>query len=268
MTQEREQSPVADRPESGGAERQAETAFMTHWRNGVGLVREFLAMPHVTVELMYGEAARNEAFFQRLTREFYAETQRRHSKFPLIRNWAYGVAVCVLPPTFDDYFLGIESAARRNFKKAQRMGYRFERIRHNDHLADMHEIHASAEVRQGQMPGALLHGEVKPCDDPPSRTRVHDYPYFGVLKDGRLTAYSGVFVCGEAFMIEQLYGHAAHHPNGVVPMLLIGMVDHLKREYPNVKYYINEMYFGAGPTMRRFKRKFRFEPHRVHWVLG
>lgn len=225
-------------------------------------------MPRVTVDLMLGAAAGNDPFYERLVREFYAETQRRYRKFPLVRQWQYGVALCALPPTADEYLEIIESAGRRNVKKAGRLGYQFERIVHNDWLKDMQEIHASTDVRQGKMPAHLLHGAVKPHSDPPSRTDVHDYPYFGILKDGKLVAYSGCFVCGEIFMIEQLYGHAVHHADGVVPLLLVEMVRYIKEHYPRVKYYANERYFGASETMRRFKRKFGFLPHEVRWTLG
>jgi hypothetical protein len=230
--------------------------------------RGVVGMPSVTIDLMLRETKGNDPFYGRMVRKFYAETRVRHRRFPLVRHWRYGVALCRLPASFDEYFMAIESAARRNYKKSERLGYRFERIAHNDHLRGMQEIHQSTDVRQGRMPDELLRREVKPCSDPPSLSNVHDYPYFGVLKEGKLVAYSGSLVAGEAFMIEQLYGHAAHHADGVVPMLLIGMARYMMEHYPRVKYYANEMYFGASPTMRRFKRKFLFLPHRVRWFLG
>jgi hypothetical protein len=200
--------------------------------------------------------------------EFYALTQTRHRKLPVLKHWQYGVALCVLPATFEEYLEQIEPSGRRNCKKAARLGYRFERIEHNAHLQGMQAIHQSATVRQGDMPAQLLNRAVKPCDDPPSRTRVHDYPYFGVLVGDQLVAYSGCFVCGEIFMIEQLYGHAEHHANGVVPLLVTEMARYALAHYPQAKYYANEMYFGAGPSMRRFKKKFGFIPHKVRWELG
>jgi hypothetical protein len=231
-------------------------------------LREAMRLPAATVDLMLRETKGNDPFYERMTRAFYAETRRRHRKFPLLRHWRYGVALCRLPATFDEYIGAIEAAGRRNCKKALRLGYRVERIRHNDHLDGIRAIHASTEVRQGEMPDELVHGEVKPCSDPPTRTTVHDYPYFGVLQGDKLVAYSGCFVCGEIFMIEQLYGHAAHHADGVVPLLLTEMARYAMTHYPRVKFYANEMYFGAGETMRRFKRKFCFEPYKVTWLLG
>lgn len=231
-------------------------------------LREAVRLPHVTINLMYSATRDNHPFFERQVREFYAETRRRHRKFPLIRHWQYGVALCRMPADFDAYFMSIEAAARRNYKKAVRLGYRFERIRHDDHLEGIQNVLRSTDVRQGQMPPEWLQREVKPCGDPESATNVHDYPYFGIFKDATLVAYSGVLVSGEAFMIEQLFGHAGYQADGVVPMLLIGMAEYLLEHYPHVKYYINERYYGAGETMRRFKRKFGFMPHKVTWILG
>jgi hypothetical protein len=231
-------------------------------------VGEMARLPRVSINLMLRETERNDPFFAKQVRDFYALTRKRHPRFPLVRLWRHGVAVCPLPPSFNEYFMAVEGAARRNYKKALRSGYVFARFQHNDYLQDLTEIHRSTDVRQGQMPGELLRREVQPCNDPPSRTDVHDYPYFGILKDGKLVAYAGNLVAGEAFMIEQLYGHAAYQADGVVPMLLIGMVEHMLQHYPRVKYYINEMYFGAGETLRRFKRKFGFLPHQVNWNLG
>jgi hypothetical protein len=229
---------------------------------------EIARLPEVTIDLMLRATRENDPFYEKMVRQFHAETRARHRRFPLLRHWRYGVALCPLPAAAAEYVASIESAARRNYKKAQRLGYTFERLDHNRFLADMKGIHASTDVRQGPMPDRIVHGAVKPCNDPPSRTNAHDYPYFGILKDGHLVAYCGGLVAGEAFLIEQLYGHAAHHANGVVPMLLIDTAGYLCAHYPRVKYYVNEMYYGAGETMRRFKRKFGFVPHKVRWELG
>ena len=229
---------------------------------------DVMRMPAVTVNLMARAAQANEPFYQRMVSEFYALTQTRHRKLPLVRHWQYGVALCALPATFEEYLDQIESSGRRNCKKATRLGYRFERIEHNAHLQGIQAIHQSTAVRQGDMPEQIVHGEVRPCADPPTRTDVHDYPYFGVLLGDTLAAYSGSFVCGEIFMIEQLYGHAEHHANGVVPLLVTEMARYMLAHHPHVKYYANEMYFGAGSSMRRFKKKFGFLPHKVTWELG
>ena len=238
-------------------------------------VRQFISdlvsfrhMPGVTVDLMLRETAGNDPFYEQVVRDYYASTRKRHPKFPLVRIDEYGVALFRLPPAFEEYFMGIEASARRNYKKAARMGYRFEKIDYNVHLDSIREIWQSKTVRQGKVPDYLLQGAVSPCENPPSRSNIHDYAYFGVLQDRTLVAYLGCLVSGEMCAIEQIYGHAEHHPNGVVPMLIIDLVRNLPEQYPQVKYVTYDTFLGAGRNLRRFKRKFRFAPHRVTWDLG
>jgi hypothetical protein len=227
-----------------------------------------LSLPKLTINLMHWATEKNDPFYERVVREFYMASRKRHRKLPLVRALEYGVAVCVMPNLFEDYFKTIESSARRNYKKAERLGYEFRRIDCNQFLDDITAIRRSAEVRQGQMPDSFLNERAKPCTDPPSLNDVHDYPYFGVLKEGVLVAYAGCLVSGEAFMVQHIYGHAAHQADGVVPMLYIEMARYLLSNYPYVKYYIYGTYFGASETMRRFKMKFKFEPYKVNWTLG
>ena len=231
-------------------------------------VREMRALPEVRVNLMSAAAAGNDPFYQRLVQDFYRGTRRRHRKFPLVRQYEYGVALCPLPRDFESYFMLIEASARRNYKKSLRSGYVFRRIAYNDFLQDITDIRRSTDVRQGTLPDEFLKKEVRPISDPPSRNRTHDYPYFGILKDGRLVAYAGCLVSGEICIIEQIYGHAAHQADGIVPMLIIGMAEHILANCPEVRYYAYGTFFGAGETLRRFKKKFRFLPHRVRWVAG
>jgi len=231
-------------------------------------VRELLSLPSLTIDLMCSATEKNDPFYGRVVREFYKTARKRHRKFPLIRALECGVAVCVLPRSFEDYFSAIEASARRNVRKAERLGYAFDRIDYNRFLDDITAIRRSATVRQGPLPDALLNERARPCANPPTRTNLHDYVYFGVLKEGWLVAYAGCLVSGEVFMIEHLYGHAAHQADGIVPMLIAGMARYIPEHYPRVKYYMYGTLFGAGETLRRFKTKFRFLPHRVKWVLG
>ena len=64
---------------------------------------DVMRMPAVTVNLMARAAQANEPFYQRMVSEFYALTQTRHRKLPLVRHWQYGVALCALPATFASY---------------------------------------------------------------------------------------------------------------------------------------------------------------------
>lgn len=232
-------------------------------------VQEMRALPRVSINLMVDRAAGNDPFFARVVREFYTESNQRHRRFPLVRQLEYGVAVCVLPPDVATYMARIEASGRRNVKKAQRLGYEFGPIAYDNFLDDVAEIRRSAPVRQGRrMPDKVTDGMPAACLDPQSRDTAHAYPYFGVTKDGKLCAYAACLVSGELCMITHIYGHAEHQQNGVVPLLITGIAGAILRGHPLVRYYCYGSYFGAGESLRRFKRKFLFMPHRVRWELG
>jgi hypothetical protein len=228
-------------------------------------MRWLVGMPKAVIHLHLEQTAGNDPFYRQLTTDFYEMVRRRHPRFPLIRAWQYGVALCCLKGT--PYVKQVESSAGRNMRKAERAGYSFQKIDFNEWIDDIREIRRSAEFRQGRIPEEYLEGTVERCSNPPSNTGTHDYVYYGVLYQGHLVAYGGCFIGGELAMIEHMLGHAAHLNAGVVPMLLIKMAEAICCDYPGVSYYGYGTFFGAGQTMRRFKKKFNFMPHRVEWVL-
>jgi hypothetical protein len=222
----------------------------------------------VSINLMHSATRANDPFFECVVRDFHSRACGPHPRYFIVPNMVYGVAVCELPPTFDSYYMLIEASARRNHKKAVREGCAVMPIQFNDHLDAIREIRQSAPLRQGKlMPESYREGIVRPCTDPPSRTNIHGYPYFGAFHRDRLIGYAGCLIAGEACIVEHILGHAAHLTLGAVPHLIIGVAEHLYRHHPQVRYYIYGTYFGAGESMRRFKRKFGFVPHRVKWLL-
>ena len=222
----------------------------------------------VSIDLMLRDAMKNNAFYEKITRSFYQSSRKRHRKFPLIGVLTHGVALCELPETSDEYFMLIEAAGRRNVKKANRNGYEYKRINFNEYLEDIATIRRSTDQRQGQLSEAFMSRDVKRCENPESLSPIHDYPYFGVLKDGKLYAYMGVLVAGELAIIEHIYGHSDFQNDGIVPKLIVDTVEYLIKYHSGVKWYGYGSYFGASETLRRFKRKFRFLPYRVRWSLG
>lgn len=238
-------------------------------KQAMALVSELHALPHVTINLQCAGTVDNDPFYGRVVREFYRDAMRRHPKFPLIRNLEYGFSLHHMGDGEDEYLRSIESAGRRNYKKSCRLGYHFDRIDFNAYLDDVTAILRSTPVRQGRpMPEHFFTEVVAPVHNPPSRTHLHDYPYFGILRDGHLHAYASCIVAGELCSIESIYGHAEHLADGVVPMLVIEIAKWIKRNHPGVHYYAYGTYYGATETMQRFKRKFDFMPHKACWVLG
>lgn len=230
-------------------------------------LREIRDMPVLTINLMLKRTVENDPYYRDLTISWYEEATGRHPKFKIIPFLKWGVAVATLPRTHEDYFMYIEAAARRNFKKAKRAGYRFSPIESKDHLDDIREIRQSTDVRQGKVPDDMLYGEVKAPKDPKPRSHYHGYPYYGVFHEDKLVAYASCFVGGELCALEHILGHADYQSDGIVPMMLIGIAEDLYKNHPAVRYFMYGSYFGAAPKMRRFKKKFRFFPHRVYFKL-
>ena len=231
--------------------------------------RELYALPQVTINLKYSSIPEDDQFFHRITSEFFLDSTQPHPKFPLVRRKTLGYTVCRLSPIWEGYSTQIQASARRNCKKAMRLGYSFEQIDYNVHLEDISQIIRSAPIRQGKSMPKWMIAENPPCiNEHISRCAQHDYPTFGIRQHGRLVAYAGCFIAGDLCEIQTIYGHARHQPDGIIPLLIVSIGNTLIRSYGNVKYYSFGTYFGSGETMRRFKRKFGFYPHRVTWELG
>lgn len=244
-----------------------ELVFMIRLMHKISELHKILKNPQVTIYLLEKDSLNNDLFYQRITKDFYDSTCRRHSRFPIVRNLQYGVAICQLPKSFDEYWMMIEASVRRNCKKATRLLYRFEKINYNDHLKAIAQIQLSTDYRQGKkVPDHW--GEVKPCTDPPSSNSVHDYVWYGIIGEEGLVAYASCFICGQIGMVEHILGHDKYISDGIVPLLITGMAKDIIAKYTNVKYYAYGTFWGAEESMRRFKKKFKFMPHKVRWELG
>jgi len=230
-------------------------------------IYKFSKIPHVSIDLMGEHLNSNSQFFTDIVNNFYYNSRKRHQKFLIIREFEWGVALCHLPTSFEVYFMAIEAAARRNYKKALRLKYRVERINFNDHLGSIQKIQTSTYIRQGKSIPKTW-GEVKPCTDPISLNNIHDYQWYGVFGEQGLVAYASCFACGQVAMIEHILGHQDYLSDGIVPLLIIDIAKSLLNNNPNVMYYVYGTYFGASTSLRRFKEKFLFKPHRVTWILN
>ena len=111
---------------------------------------EVVSLPRVGINLMLGQTASNAPFYRSATIELCPEAAtRRRLPFPIFGGMELGFAVCGLNHESGPYSGRLDSAARRNLKKALRLGYRFRRIDYNSHLVDVTTIHRSTSVRAG-----------------------------------------------------------------------------------------------------------------------
>lgn len=206
-------------------------------RTALNLLHDARQLPRASIDLMFQSAADALPFYRDITRNFYREATLRHWKMPLFRRYEF-FAISDIREGADAYFSRIESSARRNVRKARRLGYLCRRIRISEHAEEIPEILASSSVRQGPMPDELLQKDPDEFKDPPpSRCRTHDYPYFGVFKDGHLVAYAACLIAGELGEIEIIYGHADYQRDGVTPLMLVTICEYIEANYPTVHYY-------------------------------
>lgn len=224
--------------------------------------------PSISLSLQLEGTKDNDPFFESMTLKYYQEVTARHPKMPLFGKLTRGVAVCQLKGDFEGYLKGIESSGRRNIKKAKRLGYVFKPIDFNCFLDGVWDIRRSTLVRQGSMPDDFVNRRPEKHNNPTSKTNVHDYPYFGVFsEDGDLVAYAGCFLAGDVIELSHYYGHAEHQKNGVTPFLIASIAEYVIQNHSHIKAYAYGGYIGASPTLKRFKKKFNFLPHRVIWSL-
>ncbi|MDN3652417.1 hypothetical protein QWY77_06525 [Thalassotalea ponticola] len=238
-------------------------------QKAISIVKQMADMPTVPIDLQLSKAKDNDPFFQQVTQQFYRQAMSRHNKYLLIRQLQYGVALFAEPHASKDYFMSIESSARRNYRKAVRFNYRTEAINFNDYLDDIWEIRKSAKVRQGEMPEEFIQQRPQQRPVHKSNRAEHDYCYYGVLdEDNKLVAYAAFLVAGELCMLEHMYGHAKVQHLGVVPQLIIDAYQDIKKRHPQVLYYAYGSFFGASDNLKRFKKKMGFKPYKVNWQLN
>jgi hypothetical protein len=229
-------------------------------------LKALLSLPKVTLHLQAAQAEDNDPFFRKLILNFYAKTRRRNPRHLFLRDFRWGVALqpMELQPGMEST---LESSAVRNQKKALRNGYQVEKMEYNKWLEDIQKVRRSTEVRQGPVDPRLLSQPVRPITDPPSRNNIHDYPFFGVFREGVLVAYASCWVAGEVAMIEHILGHADHQDQGIMPLLILGIKEQVRNRHPHVRWLGYEMWFGASDKLRRFKKKMGFRPYKVNWAL-
>jgi hypothetical protein len=223
-------------------------------RHLLGDVRTAAAMPRVAIVLSRGADSE-----ERLLRSF----TRRHPRYRVVGWKAVGAALLPLHQFRDvEDYLAAQRYARRRVRRAKRLGYSCALFDPEHRREELLNIRASLPVRQG-----------RPMDpeflDPDAVFESGaQIEYLGVFKDRRLTAYSQLEYAGEIVAMSDLFGHGDHLNDGIMFLLVAGVVDHVKRERPDTRYVLYDMYFGAGPGLRAFKTNAGFKPHLVRWTAA
>ena len=222
------------------------------------LVSEALALrrlPVVKIEMSGGEGCRGQ----------YEAFTRRHARWRVIQNKAWGVALIRIPDHADDYRLVTSKTVRNRVSHAAKVGFSCGPLDSLGRLDQILAINRSADQRQGM----AMHADY--LDEQKVR---HYFEYgrdaFGVNDpSGVLRAYASVATCGDVAYIERFLGHADSLKDGVMYLLMKGMIEEMisrRQMTGRPSWFMYDMFSGASPGMRTFKHAIGCRPYRVSWI--
>ena len=208
-------------------------------------------MPRVDIVLSRGRPDEEE-----LLRLFRA----RHPRYKVVGRKVVGVALLALDGVADgEAYLAAHRTARKRARRAERLGYSLGLFDPGRRRSELLAIHASLPERQGRPIDAEY------LDVDATWETGPQIDYLGVFRDDVLLAYSRVQYAGEIAGLPRIMGHGDHLDNGVMFLLMAGIVDHTKSNRPEARYVMYDTFFGAPEGLRWFKTHLGFEPYYVRW---
>jgi hypothetical protein len=197
-------------------------------------------------------------------KELYRDFTRRHRRWKVIQNRAWGVALQEIPASPEAYEEALSRHWRRQIKLARKAGVTCRPIAPLDHVAEILAINQSRPSRQGHVmhPDYLDEGRVR--------------KFFATASDamgafdtaGVLRAYLSTRTCGEVVVLERVLGHADVLASGAMYLLFSAVVGQLteRRAAGNpARWFMYDSFSGATQGMRSFKTVVGFRPYRVRW---
>lgn len=196
-------------------------------------------------------------------------TRNMDAYIPGFSHYGTGTSVCVLPDTYEGYLAEVGQYARRRLRKAQKAGYTFGHIERDDYVDDVFAINTSIAERQGRQMDEGYRKRPGPYGPLPTQTCPrHRLNTYGVLApDGTLVAYTWVYVTGEMFLTSTLLGHGDHLDNGVMFLLIAGVIEDLIAT-AQVRYFVYERHWSGLEGLRFFKERVGLKPYNVHFLRG
>lgn len=221
-------------------------------RRALDDLRTLATMPRVRVVLSRGHPDEDEVL---------SRFRRRHPRYKVVGSKVVGVALLPLDDVGDgeDYLSGARYV-RRRARRASKLGYTVGPFDPDEGQADLLAIHSSLPKRQG-----------RPIDpeylDPTAvAKRGPNVEYLGVHLDGVVVAYSRLDYVGDIAGMGRVMGHGDHLENGVMFLLMAGIVGHVKSTRPQTRYVFYDTFFGAPEGLRAFKTNAGFRPYLVRWT--
>ena len=215
-------------------------------------LRTAATMPRVQVVLSHGEA-REDALLQAF--------RRPHPRYRIVGTKVVGVALLSLDEFADaDAYLAAFRTARKGARRAEKLGYTVGVFDPEARRPDLHAIHMSLAERQGRP----IDPEYRDPDAIPVRGPGVDY--VGVFQEGVVVGYCRVDYAGEIAGLGRIMGHGAHLKNGIMFLLIAGIVGHVRSTSTRTRYLVYDTFFGASAGLREFKMHTGFRPHYVRWT--
>lgn len=157
--------------------------------------------------------------------------------------------------------------ARKRAMRAERLGYTFAEVDYSRHDDDIHAINTSLQSRQGRPMSASYrvrrqHGRLSDAQTRCPRHRTHTY---GVLQGETLVAYLTLHRAGELAMVSMILGHGAHRDNGIMFLLIQGVIE---AQAPQTGFYYYNLHSSGQDGLRWNKERLGFAPADIEWSLS
>ena len=145
-------------------------------------------------------------------------------------------------------------------------GYTFNFLDRNQLTDEIYSINTSADERQGKKMNEtyLKTNELYEQEE--------FTEYYGVFnKEGKLVSYIHVLFADEVAFIFKLLGHDNFLKDNIMYLMIFKAIEQIfKRKedtYPNLKYIIYDSFFTNSEGLAFFKKRFRFAPYAVKWLI-
>jgi hypothetical protein len=217
-----------------------------------------------TREILRSERVRIEMSGDEHAYRIYKMFKAPHRLLPLVGRKCFGTALLHVPTAAQGGYLkgGTYREARRKHRRAVDAGFTFRTFRSAEYIDQMMDINRSADFRQGRPMAEEYRSRdavSKFCAEAPELYGAFD-------RQGVLKAYAQVVDLGEVLALDRLLGHADALPLGVMYLLLVGYINDAIQRYRATGLPIwaqYDMFWGASPGLRQFKRELGFRPYRV-----
>jgi hypothetical protein len=231
-------------------------------------------LPDLTIYLEQGDSEHRKCQddplmrYRKYTSKRYTEANAPNPKYCGRGVAEVNLSVLALPDDLERDWWGTPESywMRQKVRRAVKLGYEFATFDFNDHVDDIYEINTSTDERQGR---AMADWYRQQPSMPPFRDQPcdrHRNDYFGVFKDGKLSAYALVVQCGEMMLFSQLLGHADRLEDGIVNFLIYEAAT--RRHSPTrPTYAVYHVHHSGTPGLQFFKRKMGFAGYLARWEL-